>query len=76
MDDNSFMKKIIKHLVKKSFSVFNGPRPKTIEHTKTFFGQMFYYFSLSKYVKNIISIISRLVYHHFVNLVNKGYFIQ
>ena len=35
-------KKIIKHLAKKSFSVFNGPPPNTIEHTKKKFGEMFY----------------------------------
>ena len=38
-----YLKKNI-HLSEKSFSVFNGPPPNTIEHTKTYFGQMFHYF--------------------------------
>ena len=33
------LEKIIKHLVKKSFGVFNEPPPNTIEHAKTFFRQ-------------------------------------
>ena len=47
----------------------------TIEHTKTFSGKMFYYFS-SGYMKNVFSIISRFFLQTLVGLVNKGDFVQ
>ena len=57
MIENTFVmyldKKIIKHLNEKSFSVFNGPPPNTIEHTKTCFGKMFYYFLIQVHEKCI-----------------------
>ena len=40
----TLMKIIMKYLAEKSFSVFNGFWRRPIEHTKTFFNQMFYYY--------------------------------
>ena len=60
-----------KNWPKKTFIVFNGRPPNTIEHTPTLFGQRFYYFLLT-YMKNVFSTISRFVYQHFVGLVNIG----
>ena len=44
------IKKIIKYIADISFNVFNGQPQNNIEDTKTFFGQMFYYY-LSTYMK-------------------------
>ena len=68
MESTLFMyldkKKTIKHLSKKSFSVFNGLPPNTIEHTKTVFGQMFYYF--------VIKVHEKCIFYHF-NIIFKTF---
>ena len=55
MIENTFfiyLDKKKKHLSEKSFSVFNGPPPNTIEHIKTFFLPNVVLI-FSKYVKNV-----------------------
>ena len=49
------------------------PPPNTFEHKQTFFSQMFYY-SFLKNVKNVFSIILRLL-NNILGLVNNGYFV-
>ena len=44
-------KKIIKHLAKKSFSVFKGAKRAPLKTLKLFFDKMFYYFSI-EFMKN------------------------
>ena len=64
-----------KHLARKSFSVFNAPPPNPIEHTKTFLGQMFYFF-LIKYIENVFLSSQNFLYKNLVSFVNKGNCIQ
>ena len=52
-------KKIMKHLAKRSFIVFNGPPTNTIEHTKTFCFIIF----LLKEEKNVFLIILRVFFN-------------
>ena len=61
---HTLIKKIIKHLAEKSFSVPNGVWRRPNEHTKTFFGQMFNFY-LSKYTKNVF------FFYNFKFFVNK-----
>ena len=56
---------------KKFYCVWRWP----IEHTKTFFSQMFYYF-LSMYMKTLFRINSRFVEQNHIGLDKKGNLIK
>ena len=52
--------KTIKHFAKKSFSVFKNVKNSSFEHTKTFFGEIFYNFFIAL-MKNSFATISCVI---------------